>query len=281
MKIWFITGASRGLGAEITRAALERGDAVAATARSPKDVTARLGEHPNLLPLALDVTDEAQAHAAVKAAVARFGRIDVLVNNAGFGVLGAAEETSVAEAKALFETNVFGVLRVLQAVLPHFRQRRSGRVLNISSIGGFNAAPGYAVYASTKFALEGLSESLAQEVAHLGIKVTIVEPGYFRTDFLSGESLRPTGAQIADYAESVGKVRQIAKERNHLQPGDPVLGARAIVTVAHAENPPLRFALGPDTFQRSRQKLVEVAAELDAWEHVGGATWFPEGSGNG
>ncbi|AKT38641.1 oxidoreductase [Chondromyces crocatus] len=276
MKIWLITGASRGLGAEITRAALDKGDAVVATARSPRDITARFGEHERLFPVALDVADERQAQTAIQAAIERFGHIDVLVNNAGFGVLGAAEETSDAETRAVFDTNVFGVLRVLRAALPHFRARRSGHIINISSIGGFSGAAGYAVYAATKFALEGLSESLADEVAPLGIRVTIVEPGYFRTDFLSGGSLRPTAQQIADYADTVGKVRVMSSERNGRQPGDPALAAQAVVTIAHAEQPPLRLPLGLDAIARNRQKLADVAREMDVWQALGESTWFPE-----
>jgi NAD(P)-dependent dehydrogenase (short-subunit alcohol dehydrogenase family) len=166
MRTWFITGASRGFGALIAQEALEKGDAVVATARDPKSVTKRLGNHPNLLAVALDVTQEAQAHAAAKAAVERFGRIDILVNNAGYGLLGAVEEASAEEIEAVYRTNVFGLLAVTRAVLPHMRQQRSGRVLNISSVGGYRGFAGWGIYCSTKFAVEGLSEALAQELAH-------------------------------------------------------------------------------------------------------------------
>jgi NAD(P)-dependent dehydrogenase (short-subunit alcohol dehydrogenase family) len=184
MKTWFITGASRGFGALIVKEALGRGDNVVATARNPDTVTKAFGDRPNLLAIGLDVNDEAQARAAAAAAVDRFGRIDVLVNNAGFGLLGAIEENSAAEVEAVFRTNVFGLLSVTRAVLPHMRRERSGRVINISSIGGYRASVGWGVYCSTKFAVEGISEALAAEVEPLGIKVTVVEPGYFRTDFL-------------------------------------------------------------------------------------------------
>jgi len=176
MKIWFITGASRGIGAEITQAVLDGGDAVAAAARDAKSVAERFGDHPNLLPLALDVTDEAQAQAAAKAAVERFGRIDVLVNNAGYGLLGAVEEADADEIERLFRTNVFGLLAVTRAVLPQLRRQGSGHILNISSVGGYQAYPGWGVYGATKFAVEGLTEALAAELAPLGIHATVVEP---------------------------------------------------------------------------------------------------------
>ncbi|HSI16258.1 MAG TPA: SDR family NAD(P)-dependent oxidoreductase, partial [Sphingomonas sp.] len=184
MKIWFVTGASRGFGALVTEAALAKGDAVVATARNPQAIADRFGEHPNLLAVALDVSDEAQAQVAASAAVARFGRIDILLNNAGFGLMGAVEEASAAEIEAVYRTNVFGLLTVTRAILPHMRAARSGRILNISSIGGYRAGAGFGIYSSTKFAVEGLSESLHAELAPLGIHVTVVEPGYFRTDFL-------------------------------------------------------------------------------------------------
>lgn len=179
MKTWFITGASRGFGARIAELALAKGDNVVATARNPKGVTD--GKHKNLLAVALDVTDEAQAKAAADAAVERFGRIDVLLNNAGFGLLGAVEEAAPADVEAVYRTNVFGLLAVTRSVLPYMRAARSGRILNISSIGGYRGGPGFGVYSSTKFAVEGLSEALHAELAPLGIHVTVIEPGYFRT----------------------------------------------------------------------------------------------------
>ncbi len=189
MRTWFITGASRGFGARIAELALAKGDNVVATARNPSTVTDRLGEHSRLLPLPLDVTDEAQAGSAATAAIERFGCIDVLLNNAGFGLMGAVEEATAAEVEHLYKTNVFGVLNVTRAILPHMRAKRSGRILNISSIGGYRAGTGFGVYCSTKFAVEGLSEALHHELAPLGIHVTVIEPGYFRTDFLDASSL--------------------------------------------------------------------------------------------
>ena len=199
MRVWFITGASRGFGALIAEAALKAGDAVVATARDPNTVTARLGSHERLLATRLDVTSEAEAHEAAGQAVKKFGRIDILVNNAGYGLLGAIEEASAAETTKLFGTNVFGLLGVTRAVLPHMRRQRSGHVINISSVGGYAGFPGWGVYGATKFAVEGISEALAGEVAPLGIKVTVVEPGFFRTDFLDESSLARTAQHIEDY----------------------------------------------------------------------------------
>src|ERR1700755_696194 len=195
MRVWFITGASRGFGALIAEAALKDGDAVVATARDPSTVTARLGQHERLLATRLHVTNEAEAHAAARAAVKKSGRIDVLVNNAGYGLLGAIEEASAAETERLFGTNVFGLLGVTRAVLPHMRRQRSGHIINVSSVGGYTGYPRWGVYGATKFAVEGLTEALAAEVAPLGIKVTVVEPGFFRTDFLDEASLARTALQ--------------------------------------------------------------------------------------
>ena len=205
MKTWFITGASRGFGALVVERALKKGDRVVATARNPQAVIDRFGENPNLLAVALDVTDEGQATAAARAAVDRFGGIDILLNNAGFGLMGAVEETSAAEVETVFRTNVFGLLAVTRAVLPYMRERRSGHIINISSITGYSAVTGFGVYSATKFAVEGLSEALHSELAPLGIHVTSVEPGFFRTDFLDASSLLVSPARIADYAETAGK----------------------------------------------------------------------------
>ncbi|MBD9415173.1 SDR family NAD(P)-dependent oxidoreductase [Pseudomonas sp. PDM16] len=275
MRTWLITGASRGFGALIAEQALNAGDAVIATARKPADVTARLGEHPNLLVVRLDVTREEEAHEAVAAGIARFGRIDVLVNNAGFGVLGAVEETSAAETERLFATNVFGVLNVTRAVLPHMRRQRSGHVINISSLGGYQAYMGWGVYGSTKFAVEGISEALQQEVAPIGIHVTVVEPGFFRTDFLDEQSLVKTALELADYDETVGAMRTFAHAANHAQPGDPTKFAEAMLALANAEQPPLRLPLGSDAVARIEQKHAQVEAELQAWRALAMSTDFP------
>ncbi len=276
MRTWFITGASRGFGALIAQEALANGDAVVATARSPKSITDRLGDHPNLLALALDVNDEAQAHAASRSAVEKFGRIDVLVNNAGFGVLGAVEETSQAEIEAVFRTNVFGLLAVTRAVLPHMRRQRSGHILNMSSIGGYQSFIGWGVYCSTKFAVEGLSEALSYELAPLGIKVTTVEPGFFRTDFLDASSLTTSPVIIEDYAETSGAMRANMASANHAQPGDPARLARAIVTMVNDPEPPLRMPFGSDTVAAIEAKNAIVAAELAKWRELAVSTDFAD-----
>lgn len=274
MRTWFVTGASRGFGALIAERALQNGDAVVATARNPTDVRVRLGDHPNLLAVPLDVTHEEQAHQAVADAIKRFGRIDVLVNNAGFGLLGAVEEASAAEVERVFGTNVFGLLAVTRAVLPHMRRQRSGHVLNVSSIGGYQAYQGWGVYGATKFAVEGISEALAQEVAALGIRVTVVEPGFFRTDFLDQHSLVKTALEIDDYEGSVGAVRRFAESANHAQPGDPSKLAEAILALVNAPTPPLRLPLGSDTVARIEAKNAFVGSELAAWRELALSTDF-------
>lgn len=276
MKTWFITGASRGFGALITERALAKGDAVVATARNPKAITDRFGERPNLLAVTLDVSNEAQAVAAAQAAVDRFGGIDVLLNNAGYGLLGAVEEATANEVEALYRTNVFGLLAVTRAVLPHMRAKRSGRILNISSVGGYQSGPGFGVYCSTKFAVEGLSEALHGELGPLGIHVTIVEPGYFRTDFLDSTSLSVSPARIADYDATAGEVRAKAAVISHNQPGDPSKLADVLVAFADAPNPPVRLPLGSDTVAVIEAKHAADAAILSDWRKVSVSTDFAD-----
>ncbi|MRX10038.1 SDR family NAD(P)-dependent oxidoreductase [Pseudoduganella sp. FT25W] len=264
-KVWFITGASRGFGVLTAQKALERGDLVVATARDPQTVTAALGEHPNLLALRLDVKLEAQAITATQQAVARFGRIDVLVNNAGYGLLGAVEEASGEEVRAVYETNVFGLLNVTRAVLPVMRRQGSGHVINISSVGGYSSYAGWGVYGSTKFAVEGLSEALAMELEPLNIQVTVVEPGFFRTDFLDTTSLVSTRDRIDSYAATVGAMRSFAADVNHAQPGDPTKLAGALLQLADSATPPVRLQLGSDTVQRVRAKNQFVEKEMAEW----------------
>ncbi|MBP7340465.1 oxidoreductase [Niveispirillum sp.] len=274
MRTWFITGASRGFGALIAERALAKGDNVVATARKPETVTARLGEHPHLLAVALDVTREEQAHEAAKAAVERFGRIDVLVNNAGYGLLGAVEEATAAEIEALYRTNVFGLLAVTRAVLPHMRRQRTGHILNFSSIGGYRSGAGFGVYCSTKFAVEGLTEALSAELAPLGIHVTSIEPGYFRTDFLDATSLSVSPVRIADYDGTAGTVRDFAAGISHKQPGDPDKLAQAIITFIEMPNPPVRLPLGSDTVAAIAAKHESDAAILAQWRALSMSTDF-------
>ena len=276
MKTWFITGASRGFGLRIARLALSQGDNVVATARRETAVLEALGSHPNLLALSLDVTDEAQARSAAAAAVARFGAIDVLLNNAGFGLLGAVEEATAEEVERVYRTNVFGLLAVTRAVLPYMRARRTGRILNISSIGGYRAGPGFGVYASTKFAVEGLSEALRAELEPLGIHVTAVEPGYFRTDFLDSSSLSVSPARIDDYNPTAGRVRERAVDLNHDQPGDPDKLAEVLVAFADMPNPPVRLPLGSDTVAAIEAKHAADAAIVAEWRAVSVSTDFTQ-----
>jgi NAD(P)-dependent dehydrogenase (short-subunit alcohol dehydrogenase family) len=274
MRVWFITGASRGFGALITAQALAAGDAVVATGRDPKSVTARFGNHDRLLAVKLDVTQEDEAQAAVTAALKKFGRIDILVNNAGFGLLGGVEESSAAEVEKLYATNVFGLLNVTRAVLPQMRRQHSGHVINISSVGGYAAYAGWGVYSSTKFAVEGLTEALAIELAPLGIKATVVEPGFFRTDFLDDQSLLKTATRIDDYAATVGAMRDFAHGANHAQPGDPAKLAVAILALVNAPNPPLRLPLGSDTVAKIAEKNTFVTAETAQWRDLAISTDF-------
>ncbi|KOV67457.1 short-chain dehydrogenase [Streptomyces sp. AS58] len=273
MTTWFITGASRGFGLEIARQALEQGDRVVATARKPEQVEEALtGYGDRLLALALDVTDEAAAAAAVTAAVDAFGGIDVLVNNAGRGVLGAVEETSADAVRAVYDTNVFGLLHVTRAVLPVMRNQKQGHIINLSSIGGFSSVAGFGVYCSTKFAVEGLSEAMRQELAPLGVNVTIIEPGYFRTDFLDATSLDVQERTITDYAATSGAVRDAVPGLNHAQPGDPVKGAAAILAIAAAEAPPLRLQLGTDSADEMNRKVAQLRDEANAWRPLAVST---------
>jgi len=273
MNVWLITGASRGLGREIARQALDRGDAVVATARQPQQVAQALrGYDDRLLALPLDVTDPVQPAAAVQAAVKRFGRIDILVNNAGRGLLGGVEEASSEEVQAVFQANVFGLLAVTRSVLPVMRAQKAGRILNISSVGGFAQAPGWGIYGATKFAVEGLSEALRAEAAPLGIQVVIIEPGSFRTDFLDGNSLHTTRRVIEDYAATVGHVRSQAAHRNHTQVNDPVKGAAAIVMIATTDSPPARLQLGADSVAAVEAKLQQITEELNTWRELAVST---------
>jgi NAD(P)-dependent dehydrogenase (short-subunit alcohol dehydrogenase family) len=282
---WFITGAARGLGHEIALRALGAGDSVVATARSLSQAEAAFaadrGFSGRLLPVALDVTDEGQAAAAAEAAIARFGSIDVLVNNAGRGLLGAVEEASAAEVEAVFAVNVFGLLNVTRAVLPHMRAAGSGHVVNITSMGGFAQVAGWGVYGATKFAVEGLSEAMQAELSPLGIKVTIVEPGSFRTSFLDSSSLHATASELPDYAATAGRVRQAAATGNGRQVNDPVKGAAAIYAAVTAGQPPLRFQAGPDAVAMVEAKLTRVREELEAWRPLASSTLFAGACGQG
>ncbi len=272
-QVWLVTGASRGLGLAIARAVLERGGAVIAAARNPQRALEALGVCDRVFPVELDVTDGMSVQGAAEKVLRRFEKIDVLVNNAGYGLIGAIEEVDPAEMKEVFNTNYFGVHQVLRAFLPQLRAQRGGWIVNISSVGGFTASPGAGAYNASKFALDGLSEALAQELAPLGIRVLIVEPGYLRTDFLD-DSMRLARARIADYAETAGRTVKMMAERNGKQPGDPRKAARAILEAVESPRPPLRLILGPDAIERVTNKLAAVRRDLDDWREVAASTDF-------
>ncbi len=265
MKTWFITGASRGLGVQIAKAAIQAGDRVVATGRQRAAVIKNLGpDSDQLLTVELDVADAAQAQTAVDAAVARFGAIDVLVNNAGYGHLGFFEETTMQDVEAQFATNLFGVFNVTRAALPTMRSAHSGRIFNMSSLAGILGAEMGSLYCASKFALEGFSESLAKEIEPFGLFVTIVEPGPFRTDFLTAESLRFGGNAVADYDERRAQRRASFEQRDGQQPGDPAKLAEAIVLLANEDKPPMRFIAGAIAVNAADAKLASMQAEIKA-----------------
>jgi NAD(P)-dependent dehydrogenase (short-subunit alcohol dehydrogenase family) len=272
-KVWFITGASRGLGVEFAKAAMRAGDRVVATGRNARSVNDALGpDSDQLLSIELDVTDGVQIQRAVESAVSRFGTIDVLVNNAGYGHLGFFEETTDQDARAQFETNVFGAFNVTRAVLPVMRAARKGRIFNLSSVAGVRGAEFTSLYSSSKFALEGFSEALAAEVAPFGIFVTIVEPGPFRTDFLTRESLRFANTAVADYNERRANVQPTFEIRSGKRPGDPVKLAEAVVRLANEAKPPMRFLAGVFGLGIAEKKLAAVRSDLENWRALSAAT---------
>ena len=270
-RVWLITGCSAGFGREIALAALAAGDRVLATARRPETL-AELRERggDRLRTAALDVTDAGQIDTAVQAALEVFGRIDVVVNNAGSGSVGAVEELTMDELRALMEVMFFGAVAVTKAVLPHLRAQGSGTVVQISSMGGQLSPPGYGAYCAAKFALEGISEALAAEVAPLGVRVLIVEPGAFRTEFGGGRMHR--SRTIDAYAVSTGGTREAVDNMDGTQPGDPAKAAAAIVRAVGSDDAPLRLALGADAVEAIRAHHEAVAADLAAWEEVSRAT---------
>jgi NADP-dependent 3-hydroxy acid dehydrogenase YdfG len=276
--VWFITGCSSGLGRALATAVLGRGLRAVVTARDPEqvaDLAAGHGDRALVLPL--DVTDHAQVVDAVKQAESTFGRIDVLVNNAGYGYLAAVEEGEDDEIRKLFDTNVFGLADVTRAVLPGMRARRSGHVVTVSSLGGLAAFGATGYYHATKFAVEGLSESLQAEVAPLGIKVTIVEPAAFRTNW-SGPSMRQSAVRIDDYAETAGARRAATTATYGHQPGDPVRAAEAVIDAVGAEEPPLRLLLGKAAYDIATARLDTLRSTFDTWRETTLGADFPEGT---
>lgn len=272
-KTWLVTGAARGLGAGIARAALDAGDRVVVAGRNRDALIKAFGpDSDTVLSVELDVTDAAAVAAAVETAMARFGRIDVLVNNAGYGHLGIFEETTAQDARSQFDTNVFGLFDMTRAVLPVMRAQRSGHVFNVSSVGGMVGGASGAIYCASKFAIEGFSESIAQEVGPFGVHVTIVEPGFFRTDFLDATSVVYAANPIADYAQASAALRGFYEARSHNQAGDPAKLGQALVALANAENPPVRWAAGTDAIGMIEGKIAGLTTELEAWRDLSVST---------
>jgi NAD(P)-dependent dehydrogenase (short-subunit alcohol dehydrogenase family) len=266
-RVWFITGATSGFGRAIAEAALERGDSVVATARRT-DGLAELGEPERVHAVRLDVTDPADREAAVAAALDRFGRIDVLVNNAGRTQVGAVEETTDEELRALFDLHFFGPAALTRLVLPAMREQSGGAIVQMSSVGGQVTAPGFSAYCATKFALEGLTETLRDEVQPFGIHTLIVEPGAFRTGLFRADAAYMSD-EMPEYQETVGPTREYVRAGHGLQAGDPAKAAAAIITALDADEPPLRLVLGADAIGNIGQRLEAVGAELREWEQVG------------
>lgn len=266
MSRWFVTGSSRGLGREIALAALRAGHQIVATMRNPRAADAELVDSADAEVVALDVLDPAAVDRAVDLAVDRFGGIDVLVNNAGRGLLGAIESTTDSEVRELYELNVFSLLSMTRAVLPIMRAANHGRIVNIGSMGGIAAFAGTGIYASTKFAVEGLTESLRDELAHTGIRVSVVEPGSFRTDFMDGSSMTVTGgSRFPEYRRSVDDMTSRHLATNHTQPGDPAKAAAAILRLVESPEPPTHLPLGADAVARTEAKLLSFTSDLAAW----------------
>jgi len=276
-KVWFITGTSTGFGRLLAEEVLKAGGTVLATARKPEQIADLVQQYPETArAFALDVTKPAQIESVAQDAIAAFGQIDVLVNNAGYGIAGGIEEAEESEFLPVFETNVLGLIRVTRAFLPQFRKQRSGHIINLSSIAGLVGQAGWGYYNTSKFAVEGFSESLAAEMAPLGVKVTIVEPGPFRTDFL-GRSAALIGRVIPDYAESVGKTREYYDNMPGKQPGDPLKAVHAMMDVVDSPDPPLHLLLGALAYNRFKGKLDKLREEMSAYEKVSLGADFPEG----
>lgn len=266
-KIWFITGASKGFGFEIAGAALEAGDKVVATVRSnPSAVYDAFKNHPDLFVVNMDVTMEKEVREAVDNAIQHFGKLDIIVNNAGYGIVGGIEEITDAEARKQYDTNVFGVLNVLRATLPFLRKQRSGHIMNVSSLFAFDPTIGWALYASTKNAVEGISKGLVKELAPFNIKVTAVEPGLFRTGFTGKDSYMVAQHVISDYEDTVvGRMRKSTGAFHGSQPGDPTKLAEVVVKLGHSDNPPLHLPIGSDAVNNYKTYKAKLENDVNEW----------------
>jgi short-subunit dehydrogenase len=275
-RVWFMTGTSTGFGRLLTEEVLKRGERVIATARDVSQLSRLTQQYPDRMQtLTLDVTNPQEIISVAQSGIAAFGQVDVLVNNAGYGVNGAIEEVAEDEFEPMFQTNIYGLIRVTRAFLPHLRQRRSGHIFNLSSIGGLIGSAGWGFYNTTKFAVEGFSEALAEEMKPLGVRVTVVEPGPFRTDFL-GRSGKLARQELVDYAATAGKAREYLKTQSGKQPGDPKKVVEAIITAANSPKPPLHLILGRIALTRFRHKLSDWQQEIAAWENLTTDADFPE-----
>ncbi len=275
-KVWFITGCSTGFGRSLATEVLAQGYNAVVTSRKTSDVEDIVkGYDDTAITLQLDVTKKEEIDAAIAKAIERFGKIDVLVNNAGIGYFGAVEESEEKDVRRMFEINVFGLGAMTQAVLPVMRKQRSGHILNIASIGGLRSFPGVGYYNATKYAVDGLSEALSKEVAHMGIKVTIIAPSGFRTDW-AGRSADDTATKIADYEESAHKVQDNIRGMSGNQPGDPKRAAKAMIQIVETENPPLRLLLGKAAVKGAFEKIEELQKDFTDWKEVSEGADFPE-----
>lgn len=269
-KVWFVTGASKGLGLALIKKLLEQNYRVTATTRNVQSLISEIGTtSKTFLPLEVSLTDNENVQSAIAKTIEHFGQLDVVVNNAGYGQLGTLEELSDKEARANFDVNVFGTLNVIRNAMPHLRQQRSGHIFNISSIGGYSGNfPGWGIYCSTKFAVAGLTEALAEEIKDFGVKATVVYPGYFRTDFLSKESVRTPENSIPEYEAARNSEQAHLDEINGNQPNDPDKGAEAIIAISEVENPPVHFLLGSGTDEYLNNKIQWITGDAEKWSEL-------------
>lgn len=276
-KVWFVTGASKGLGLSLVKKLLAHGYKVAATSRNAADLSTNVGNAPadSFLPIAMNLKDEESVGQAIAQTVSHFGQIDVVVNNAGYGLMGALEELTDAEARENFEVNVFGSLNVIRKAMPYLREQKSGHIFNIASIGGFSGKfPGFGIYCATKFAVHGFTESLAAEIEPFGVHATVVSPGYFRTDFLTADSAAVPKNEIAAYQLVRDVQNAHTGDINGNQAGDPDKAAEAMIEVANAQNPPLHLFLGQDAYDAAYKKIDAVKDDLENWKAVTTSTGY-------
>jgi len=269
-KVWFVTGASKGLGLALIKKLLEQNYRVAATTRNVESLISEIGgTSETFLPLEVSLTDHENVQSALAKTIEHFGQLDVVVNNAGYGQLGTLEELSDEEARANFDVNVFGTLNVIRNAMSYLRKQRSGHIFNISSIGGYSGNfPGWGIYCSTKFAVAGLTEALAEEIKDFGVKATVVYPGYFRTDFLSKESVRTPENSIPEYEAARNSEQAHLDEINGNQPNDPDKGAEAIISISEVENPPVHFLLGSGTDEFLNNKIQWITGDAEKWSEL-------------